>query len=80
MKNQVMMFLLGVFATISVAATNDVKYLVDCKPVKPISIVVNNLYTSQDAKEFILKYSKEGYIVKSASGSNSYWIVVMEKY
>jgi len=78
MKNSILIFLLGVFVTISIAATTT--SLMTIKPAVPKSVIVKTFYIPTKAELFIKQKIKEGYIYKSAYAENSYWLVVMEKY
>lgn len=76
MKN----FLLGIMTatllliTIAASVPND---LITIKPAKPIHTVVYNGYPAID---FIVKYSKLGYVVTNSFGDGSSSTVVMCKY
>lgn len=77
MKNNILIFLLGVFVTISIAATSSNTGLLTGKPAKPISTLVlyNRDYLNWQ------NYIYQGYQIKSASvGSHGGYIIVMEKY
>lgn len=77
MKNNILIFLLGVFVTISIAATSSNTGLLTVKPAKPISTLVlyNRDYLNWQ------NYIYQGYQIKSASvGSHGGYIIVMEKY
>lgn len=84
MKNSILTFLLGVFVTISIAATAPNTELFTVKPATPKSII--SLYDNAPKINLkILEYSKKGYIVKhlSLSINNNgvrVAILVMEKY
>ena len=49
------------------------------KPATPKSVVVY-YGVNHGNKEFIRKYSKMGYIVKTTHGNNGWSTIVMEKY
>lgn len=77
MKNNILIFLLGIFVTISIAASIPNTGLLTVKPAKPISTLV--LY-NRDYMNW-QNYIYQGYQVKSASvGANGGYIIVMEKY
>ena len=77
MKNNILTFLLGVFVTISIAATTSNTELFIVKPAKPISTLV--LY-NRDYLNW-KNYIYQGYQIKSASiGTDGGYIIVMEKY
>lgn len=86
MKQNILLFLLGVFATISIAATSGAITVV--KPDKPIITEVksfrNMAFIEKDIKSYIDTKVKEGFIVKSvAMMDDESWskaIIVMEKY
>lgn len=73
MKNSILLFLLGIFVTISIAATVPNTGLLTVKPAKPIDTVI---ISSQDNYKV---YIKAGYIVKTLSADSGYY-VVLEKY
>lgn len=77
MKNNILIFLLGIFVTISIAATVPNTGLITFKPARPSSTVV--LY----GRDYLYwqDYVYRGYQVKSASvGESGGYIIVMEKY
>ena len=77
MKNNILTFLLGIFVTISIAATVPNTGLLTIKPAKPISTLV--LY-NRDYMNW-QNYIYQEYQVKSASvGAHGGYIIVMEKY
>lgn len=86
MNNKIITFFLGVFVTISVAATTDMVTLV--KPMKPIKTEVKTFramaFIEKDVKEYIDSKVKEGYIVKSVEmiddDSWSKAVIVVERY
>lgn len=79
MKNSILIFLLGIFVTISIAATT-IDSFITTKPALPKSVVVKSLY-EYDIAEFTSKYIKQGYIIKSCNGAgHSHYIVILEKY
>ena len=80
MKNNILIFLLGIFVTISIAATVPNTGLFTIKPATPKSVVVETFYMPSQAKFFIKQKIREGYIYKSAYAESSYWLIVMEKY
>lgn len=77
MKNNILPFLLGIFVAISFAATTT--NLLTVKPATPKSVVVYD-GDSSGRKEFIYRYVKKGYIVKTVNQISGYGIIVMEKY
>ena len=74
MKNSILLFLLGVFVTISIAATIPNTGLLTVKPAKPLNTV---LISSGDNFQ---SYIKAGYIVKTISAVNGGYYVILEKY
>ena len=77
MKNSILLFLLGIFVTISIAASIPNTGLLTVKPVKPISTLVLYNRDYMNWKNYIY----QGYQVKSASaGTDGGYIIVMEKY
>jgi len=78
MKNSILMFLLGVFVTISIAATTT--DFMTVKPAKPVSVIVNEGSSMRSYDEWIIKNSQNGYVLKSLSQNPNYTIIVMEKY
>ena len=88
MKNNILIFLLGVFVTISIAATVP-NGILTIKPVTPKYVLVKPFWGMYSIQENMTKYVidnvKKGYIVKTLtldSEENGYQrgIVVMEKY
>ena len=84
MKNNILTFLLGIFVTISIAATIPNTGLFTVKPATPKSIIV---FTGRgyDIANFIKINSSKGYVVKHFStltGVNGIPgdLVIMEKY
>lgn len=73
MKNSILVFLLGIFVTISIAATIPNTGLLTVKPAKPIDTVI---ISSLDNYKI---YIRAGYIVKTLSSDSGYY-VVLEKY
>ena len=82
MKNNILIFLLGVFVTISIAATVPNTGLLTIKPVTPKSVISFYGYRAspEEVVNKINKYSKYGYVVKEMVGSDYTYIIVMEKY
>ena len=82
MKNNILIFLLGVFVTISIAATIPNTGLITFKPATPKSVIVlqSSLGTMDDTQSRILSCTKQGYIVRSTVGVNSKSFIIMEKY
>lgn len=89
MKANILSFLLGIFIVISIAAAMP-NTIITTKPEKPKILIVQTFgfQPLDDIKNFIIKYSKQGYAVKTVSidmvsGGSSYingGIVTMEKY
>jgi hypothetical protein len=88
MKNNILIFLLGVFVTISIAATVPNTGLLTVKPAIPKSVIIKPIRTMSGIEIIITNYVKsmvsQGYIVKSISiiddENFSKGVVVMEKY
>ena len=82
MKNSILLFLLGIFVTISIAATIPNTGILTIKPVTPKSVISFYGYkvSPEDVVNDINKYSKNGYVVKEMVGSDYTYIIVMEKY
>ena len=82
MKNSILLFLLGIFVTISIAATIPNTGLLTIKPATPKSVISFYGYRAhpEPVVDKINKYSKHGYIVKEIISSNYTYIIVMEKY
>ena len=80
MKNSILLFLLGIFVTISIAATIPNTGLLTIKPATPKSVISFYEYSPYSVVDKINKYSKNGYIVKEMVGSDYNYIIVMEKY
>ena len=82
MKNSILLFLLGIFVTISIAATIPNTGLLTIKPATPKSVISFYGYRAypESVVAKINKYFKNGYIVKEMVGSDYTYIIVMEKY
>ena len=82
MKNNILTFLLGIFVTISIAATVPNTGILTIKPVTPKSVISFYGYRAspEEVVNKINKYSKYGYVVKEMVGSDYTYIIVMEKY
>ena len=82
MKNNILLFLLGIFVTISIAATIPNTGLLTIKPATPKSVISFYGYRAypESVVDKINKYSNYGYIVKEMVGSDYSYIIVMEKY
>lgn len=78
MKEKILIFLLGVFVTISIAATTG--DLMTVKPAKPVSTISEWFKFTGSAISYIDNNSKQGYQVKLIAGTDDEWLVVMEKY
>lgn len=78
MRNNILFFLLGIFITISVAATTSNLMMV--QPAIPTSTVLKNCGTLNVA-EYIDSMTSEGYQVKQMMYTENHRIwVLMEKY
>jgi len=88
MKNSILLFLLGIFVTISFAATQISRVVTQIQPITPKSTIVesfHNMYGVEDSvKQFVISKVRQGYIVKTIAISEYQdWqraVVVMEKY
>ena len=78
MKNSILLFLLGIFVTISIAATA-VTNIVRVKPVVPKEIYVQEFSSYSELNNIIQSKRKEGYIVKTITMKYS-GCIIMEKY
>lgn len=81
MKNSILLFLLGVFVTISIAATIPNTGILTVKPATPKSVFITVTHNNE-AEKYIKEYVKKGYIFKSfnATGTSNYGVLVLEKY
>lgn len=80
MKNNILLFLLGIFVTISIAVTAPNTGLFTVKPATPKSVFTKVCY-SDEAVKYIKVMSQKGYKYINFSGVNSsYGVLVMEKY
>ncbi len=85
MKQQFLIFCLGISVAISIAATTT--NLMTVKPATPVSVIVERIDDTRDmlySTERIKKYVRDGYILKS---QNSVYntrtiltVIVLEKY
>ncbi len=83
MKNQILIFLLGVFVTISLAFTTNVSDILTVRPALPKQTMVIDYNSKSECVDGIKYYISKGFIVKSVGGTSQYggeWILVMEKY
>ena len=88
MKNSILLFLLGIFVTISIAATVPNTGLLTVKPATPKSTIVKPIRAmfgiENDIADYVKSMIKQGYIVKSiAIIDDENWskgVIVMEKY
>jgi len=78
MKNSILIFLLGVFVTISIAATST--SLMTVKPAVPKATIAISGWSTSELNTNIKPYLKVGYIVKNISAGDGARIVIMEKY
>ncbi len=80
MKNSILLFLLGVFVTISIAASIPNTGLLTVKPATPKSVFTIVCY-NDEAVKYIKVMSQKGYKYINFSGVNSSnGVLVMEKY
>lgn len=82
-KERLFSFMLGVIATVSIAATST--DFMTVRPAKPLSTIVYSCAGpgcySEDAEAYIKANIKLGYQVKCVvSGNSNSWLIVMEKY
>jgi len=80
MKNSILIFLLGVFVTISIAATVPNTGLLTFKPAVPKATIAISGWSTKELNTNIKPYLKAGYIVKNISTGDHARIVIMEKY
>lgn len=80
MKDKILIFLLGVFVTISLAAITDYGDLLTIKPAKPKDAVVDYSMTLGGMKEFISHYQNQGYQITHIIETSNGTMTVMEKY
>lgn len=78
MKNSILLFLLGIFVTISIAATTPNTGILTIKPATPKSTVILNTRNYNEWENYI----KKGYQVKSITtgGNYNHVYIVLEKY
>ena len=82
MKNNILTFLLGVFVTISIAATTSNTELFIVKPATP-KVIITIETRSENVQFYINKYHKLGYVIKSFYPGAYYdydGLLIMEKY
>jgi len=79
MKNSILIFLLGIFVTISIAATVPDSFMT-IKPALPKYTVCSSGLYPYEVKNFIIKYTEKGYITKTCIGGDNTIVVIMEKY
>lgn len=75
---QLFYFIAGVMFVTLISATT--VSIMTVRPANPKYTLAFKELTSNSCVESIKEYVKQGYIVKSVTGSNRCWIVVMEKY
>lgn len=82
MKQTIATFLLGVFVTISIAATSIKSDLLTIKPATPKSTICfyNSRCAGDEISAKVLNYSKQGYIVQNMVGGDCHIIITMIKY
>jgi len=79
MKNTILIFLLGIFVTISIAATVSNSFIT-VKPTLPKYTVCSGDIYPYQVKDFVVKYTEKGYITKTCIGDRAKMVVIMEKY
>jgi len=79
MKNTILIFLLGIFVTISIAATVPNTFMT-IKPALPKYTVCSGRLYTEDVMSFVVKYTEKGYITKTCVGDHLGIVVIMEKY
>ena len=82
MKNSILIFLLGVFVTISIAATVPNTGLLTIKPATP-KVIITVETRSENVQFYVNKYHKLGYVVKDFYPGSYYdynGLLVLEKY
>jgi hypothetical protein len=80
MKNNILLFLLGIFVTISIAATVPNTGLLTVKPAIPKATIVVSGWATSELNNNIKPYLKAGYIVKNVAAGDGARVVVLEKY
>jgi hypothetical protein len=82
MKNNILIFLLGIFVIISIAATIPNTELFTVKPATPkVTIVIET--RSENVQFYVNKYRKLGYVIKDFYPGAYYdydGLLMMEKY
>lgn len=79
MKKTILSFFAGVgFVILTAAATG----ITEVKPASPKFIAMDNFWSVKDAKNYIVKKSREGFVLKTFSSDYSGFglVIVMEKY
>ena len=82
MKNNILIFLLGIFVTISIAATVPNTGLLTIKPAIPKATIVLIDNNDIKIKNNINYYLKQGYIVSKLGTLPNYSqvVIILEKY
>jgi hypothetical protein len=83
MKDKLLIFALGFFVAINIAATSTKTYLwspLVIKPAKPIATVVDYSATSSGNREFVKEYLEQVYQIKTMIAANNGVFTIMEKY
>ena len=82
MKNSILLFLLGIFVTISIAATVHNTELFTIKPATP-KVIVTVEVRSKNVQFYVSKYHKLGYVIKDFYPGAYYdydGLLILEKY
>ena len=79
MKNNILIFLLGIFVTISIAATVPNTGILTVKPAIPKSVYIQEFSSYSELYNIIQSKHKEGFIVKTITMKYS-GCIIMEKY
>ena len=80
MKNNILIFLLGIFVTISIAATVPNTELLTIKPAIPKATIVVSGWATSELNNNMKPYLKAGYVVKNLSAGDGARVIIKEKY
>lgn len=79
MRNNITLFLLGIFLVILTSATT--VSIMTVKPAIPKVLLISNVRVKY-LNSFIIENTKKGYVLKNAfpNENNIWYVVIMEKY
>lgn len=79
MRKSILSFFAGICLVILTAASTGIT---EVKPANPKFIAMDNFWSVEDAKNYIVKKSREGFVLKTCSSDYRGLgiIIVMEKY